>query len=180
MWKGAYNIILANITTIEQIVHSHSATAYRKMSQSNRNGENPWATNQPASEPNKGKQKQQRGTSGALPKKPSAATKKQSDTDRSSTFKPNPKAFEIAQRKHLDAAKRVTAGYESSSDEEELATDELLASVLTGYGGDPSALNRTQQCLETMFQSGAATCLICIATIRRVDHVWQKKKKGNL
>lgn len=133
------------------------------MSNKNRNGANPWGTNQPASEP-KAKQKPQRGGTGAL-------SKKQPSTTQSSSVKPTPNAFEAAQQKHMEAAKRVTAGYESSSDEEELETDKLLASVLTGYGGDQSALSRTQQCLETMFQSGAATCLICIASIRRVDYV---------
>lgn len=141
------------------------------MSKPDRYGDNPWATgNQPpaAETKNKKPKKPQRG---ATTMKPSATTVNPKSSAERAAPAAVPSQFVAAQQKHLGAAKLVTTGYESSSDEEDLATDELLASVLTGYGGDQSALVRTQHCLETMFQSGAATCLICIASIRRVDHV---------
>lgn len=155
------------------------------MSKNNRNEVNPWATTSPSATTGTiRKPKPTRSTSGAPPP-PTAAPKRTSTTSSMSSKidvsaapgKPSPSAsFETAKQQHLEAAKRVTitggGGYESSSDEEDLAADELLATVLKGYGdGDRSALSRTQECLESTFQSGAATCLICIASVRRVDHV---------
>ncbi|KAJ4918555.1 hypothetical protein JOQ06_000115, partial [Pogonophryne albipinna] len=48
----------------------------------------------------------------------------------------------------------------------------ILASTFTTYtdqtGGDASALLRTGQYVNDLFQSGALTCLICIASVKRV------------
>nr|CAD7442488.1 unnamed protein product [Timema bartmani] len=54
-----------------------------------------------------------------------------------------------------------------------------LASCLGSYsqlGGKSEDLGRTQRFLEDAFQSGAATCLICIASVKRNDAVsgWQR------
>lgn len=79
--------------------------------------------------------------------------------------------FKEAQQEHLQAAKKHIQNYESSSDEEDLESDALLESVFKGYDGDRSQLRKTQEFLEHVFQSGAATCLICIATVKRTDYV---------
>lgn len=79
--------------------------------------------------------------------------------------------FKEAQQEHLQAAKKHIQNYESSSEEEDLESDALLESVFKGYDGDRSQLRKTQEFLEHVFQSGAATCLICIATVKRTDFV---------
>jgi len=38
-------------------------------------------------------------------------------------------------------------------------------------GGMNADLGRTQHFLEEVFQSGAATCLICIGSVKRIDPV---------
>lgn len=78
--------------------------------------------------------------------------------------------FKEVQKKHLQAAQKHIEHYESSS-EEELENDSLLESVFKSYGGDKAQLQKTQEFLENAFQSGAATCLICIATVKRTDYV---------
>lgn len=79
--------------------------------------------------------------------------------------------FKEAQMEHIQAAKKHIQNYESSSEEEDLESNALLESVFKGYGGDRSQLRKTQEFLEHIFQSGAATCLICIATVKRTDYV---------
>lgn len=79
--------------------------------------------------------------------------------------------FKEVQKKHIEAAQKHIEAYESSS-EEELEETSLLQSVFKGYGGEKSHLHKTQEFLENVFQSGAATCLICIATVKRTDHIW--------
>lgn len=79
--------------------------------------------------------------------------------------------FKEAQQAHLEKAKKLIEAYEQSSDEEEIESDVLLESVFKSYDGDKSQLHKTQEFLENVFQSGAATCLICIATVKRTDYV---------
>lgn len=79
--------------------------------------------------------------------------------------------FKEAQQAHLERAKKLIDAYELSSDEEEIESDVLLESVFKSYDGDKSQLHKTQEFLENVFQSGAATCLICIATVKRSDYV---------
>lgn len=80
--------------------------------------------------------------------------------------------FLLAQTKHIEAArKHVANNYESSSEEEDMASDSMLASIFKGYTGEKDKLNKTQQFLENVFQSGSAICLICIATVKRADYV---------
>lgn len=80
------------------------------------------------------------------------------------------KNFEEIQKRNIEAAKKHADKYESSS-EEELESDSLLESVFKSYGGDRSQLQKTQEFLENVFQSGTATCLICIASVKRTDYV---------
>jgi len=50
----------------------------------------------------------------------------------------------------------------------------IIGSVLQLYsqiGGKSEDLGRTQRFLEDAFQSGAATCLICIGSVKRNDAV---------
>ncbi|KAJ9591018.1 hypothetical protein L9F63_027774 [Diploptera punctata] len=74
------------------------------------------------------------------------------------------------------SAQHIKQGdYDSSSEEEELESDNILGSVLKNYsqvGGTSEDLGRTQRFLEDAFQSGAASCLICIASVKRNDPVW--------
>ncbi|XP_028824270.1 NF-X1-type zinc finger protein NFXL1-like [Denticeps clupeoides] len=73
----------------------------------------------------------------------------------------------------------------SSSEEEEEEDDDndnmgkrgmILESTFTSYtrqtGGDTSDLVRIRQNLNEAFQSGATTCLICIASVKRTQAVW--------
>lgn len=108
-------------------------------------------------------------------KRPAAQKKQQKSKNVSSnattTADAMAKKFQEAQSKHIEAAKKHIANYESSSDEEELASASLLDSVFKGYGGDKTELQKTQQFLENVFQSGTAICLICIATVKQKDFV---------
>ncbi|XP_022200725.2 NF-X1-type zinc finger protein NFXL1 [Nilaparvata lugens] len=93
-----------------------------------------------------------------------------------------------AEEKFLAAKSRMQASvqkhlhddYNSSSEEDELETDNILNSVLKNYSSlsDDSNvdLGRTQKFLEDAFQSGAAICLICIATVKRPDAIWSCTK----
>ncbi|KAJ9577747.1 hypothetical protein L9F63_005667 [Diploptera punctata] len=85
--------------------------------------------------------------------------------------------FQKAQaRLQASVQKHIKQGdYDSSSEEEELESDSILGSVLKNYsqvGGTSEDLGRTQRFLEDAFQSGAASCLICIASVKRNDPVW--------
>lgn len=84
--------------------------------------------------------------------------------------------FRNAQEKlQASVKKHLQNEYESSSsDEENVEADSILQSVLKNYtqtNGNIRNLGRTQQFLESAFQSGAGICLICIATVRRADTV---------
>lgn len=89
------------------------------------------------------------------------------------------KQFNDIRKKHIEAAKIHTENYESSS-EEELENDSLLESVFKGYGGDKSQLQKTQEFLENVFQSGTATCLVCIASVKRTDYVSLRPKRDDI
>lgn len=99
--------------------------------------------------------------------------------------------FKEARQKHEEYAKKHNMlEYDSSSDEE--LESSMLGkffqttnnwqvthsinkifpeSVFKNYAGDNLELQRTQDFLENVFQSGAATCLICIATVKRTEAV---------
>ncbi|XP_037044387.1 NF-X1-type zinc finger protein NFXL1 [Bradysia coprophila] len=80
--------------------------------------------------------------------------------------------FKEAREKHEEYAKKHNIlDYDSSSDED-LETGSMLESVFKNYAGDNAELQRTQDFLENVFQSGSATCLICIATVKRTEAIW--------
>lgn len=83
------------------------------------------------------------------------------------------KKFNEVQLEHINAAKKHIQNYESSSEEEDdyVEYDKLIQSVFREYNGDQNQLKKTQEFLENVFQSGTATCLICIATVKRSDYV---------
>lgn len=63
----------------------------------------------------------------------------------------------------------------SSSEDEEPFESSVLEGVLQSYtrgGGDCQMLNRTRNLLEESISGRPATCLICIASIKRVDAIW--------
>ncbi|XP_037397326.1 NF-X1-type zinc finger protein NFXL1 [Pygocentrus nattereri] len=98
--------------------------------------------------------------------------------------------FDEIRKSNQAAAQRLAEKpCSSSSEEEEEEEDDddvedgrlgkrgtILQSTLTAYtnhmGGDVSELERTRRCLNEVFQSGAITCLICIASVKRTQAVW--------
>uniref|UniRef100_A0A1B6M9W0 Uncharacterized protein n=1 Tax=Graphocephala atropunctata TaxID=36148 RepID=A0A1B6M9W0_9HEMI len=113
-----------------------------------------------------------RGNKQSQNSKPGNDANKQKPNISSSTSEDK---FQKAKLQMKEAAeKHKLTSYESSSEEEELESENILGSVLKSYaslGGTNEDLGRTQNYLEDAFQSGAAICLICIATVKRNDSV---------
>ncbi|XP_056432252.1 NF-X1-type zinc finger protein NFXL1-like [Gadus chalcogrammus] len=93
--------------------------------------------------------------------------------------------FEEIRKSNMVAAQRLVQSHYSSSssdeEDEEIGTRDakkgkILASTFTTYtvqtGGDVNGLERTNQYVSELFQSGAVTCLICIASVKRIQAVW--------
>uniref|UniRef100_A0A669AZ31 Nuclear transcription factor, X-box binding-like 1 n=1 Tax=Oreochromis niloticus TaxID=8128 RepID=A0A669AZ31_ORENI len=96
--------------------------------------------------------------------------------------------FEEIRKSNQAAAQRLVESHfsSSSSDEDDNSIDDgdhkegkrgkILASTFTTYtnqtGGDATGLQRTGQYVSDLFQSGALTCLICIASVKRTQAVW--------
>uniref|UniRef100_A0A3P9C788 Nuclear transcription factor, X-box binding like 1 n=1 Tax=Maylandia zebra TaxID=106582 RepID=A0A3P9C788_9CICH len=96
--------------------------------------------------------------------------------------------FEEIRKSNQAAAQRLVESHFSSSsdDEDDNSIDDgdhkegkrgkILASAFTTYtdqtGGDATGLQRTGQYVSDLFQSGALTCLICIASVKRTQAVW--------
>ncbi|KAL7863880.1 hypothetical protein AOLI_G00153000 [Acnodon oligacanthus] len=102
--------------------------------------------------------------------------------------------FDEIRKSNQAAAQRLVekpCSFSSDDDDEEEEDDDddddvedgrlgkrgtILQSTLTAYtnqmGGDVSDLERTRQYLNEAFQSGAITCLICIASVKRTQAVW--------
>ncbi|XP_023272195.1 NF-X1-type zinc finger protein NFXL1 [Seriola lalandi dorsalis] len=98
--------------------------------------------------------------------------------------------FEEIRKSNQAAAQRLVESRisSSSSDEDDDDDDDgnvdhkdgkrgkILASTFTTYtdqtGGDATGLVRTGQYVSDLFQSGALTCLICIASVKRTQPVW--------
>ncbi|KAL1517103.1 hypothetical protein ABEB36_000911 [Hypothenemus hampei] len=83
--------------------------------------------------------------------------------------------FKEIQAKHHKTIQKHVENYESSSEEEDLDTVNLLDSILKDYntkGGTSDQLIRTKTFIEDSFISGASTCLICISRIKRDDQIW--------
>ncbi|KAF7248186.1 NF-X1-type zinc finger protein NFXL1 [Varanus komodoensis] len=91
------------------------------------------------------------------------------------------KKFDEIKKANQAAAKKLVEDQFNSSSEEEDEDIEgkhgkILAKTFTTYtnqtDGDASELERTRQYMNDAFQSGAMTCLICIASIKRNQAVW--------
>nr|XP_043877062.1 NF-X1-type zinc finger protein NFXL1 isoform X1 [Solea senegalensis]XP_043877063.1 NF-X1-type zinc finger protein NFXL1 isoform X1 [Solea senegalensis]XP_043877064.1 NF-X1-type zinc finger protein NFXL1 isoform X1 [Solea senegalensis]XP_043877065.1 NF-X1-type zinc finger protein NFXL1 isoform X1 [Solea senegalensis] len=95
--------------------------------------------------------------------------------------------FEEIRKSNQAAAQRLVQSQISSSSSDEDDEDDdgnhkdgkrgkILASTFTIYtdqtGGDVTGLVRTGQYVSDLFQSGALTCLICIASVKRTQPVW--------
>ncbi|XP_037832548.1 NF-X1-type zinc finger protein NFXL1 [Kryptolebias marmoratus] len=94
--------------------------------------------------------------------------------------------FQEIRKSNQAAAQRLVESHVSSSSSDEDNDDDdddgdqqrgkILESTFTSYtvqtGGDSSGLLRTGQYVSDLFQSGALTCLICIASVKRTQPVW--------
>ncbi|XP_030765606.1 NF-X1-type zinc finger protein NFXL1 isoform X2 [Sitophilus oryzae] len=83
--------------------------------------------------------------------------------------------FKEAQAKLQNAVKKHIKDYESSSDEEDIDSTDLIESILKQYsktGGTNDQILKTQTFIEESVLSGAITCLICISRIKRDDQIW--------
>ncbi|KAI4470848.1 nuclear transcription factor x-box binding 1 nfx1 [Holotrichia oblita] len=83
--------------------------------------------------------------------------------------------FTEASRKHQAAAQKYVLDYDTSSEEDELESGNIIKIILKDYtstGAEVNNLKRTRGYLEDAFVSGAATCLICISHIKRSDAIW--------
>ncbi|KAK3912840.1 NF-X1-type zinc finger protein NFXL1 [Frankliniella fusca] len=88
--------------------------------------------------------------------------------------KSNSKFDEARLKMEAAVKKHMVQNYESSDEEDDIQVDPIVGSVLQSYaaiGGSNVDLGRTQHYLEELFQSGAATCLICIGSVKRIDPV---------
>ncbi|XP_077333657.1 NF-X1-type zinc finger protein NFXL1 isoform X1 [Lithobates pipiens] len=93
------------------------------------------------------------------------------------------KKFEEIQRANQAMVRKIVEDNYSSSDEDDDGDEDaegkrnkILDLTFTTYtnqtDGDVSELARTKQYLSEAFQSGAVTCLICIASVKRNQAVW--------
>ncbi|XP_073198218.1 NF-X1-type zinc finger protein NFXL1 isoform X4 [Lepidochelys kempii] len=90
------------------------------------------------------------------------------------------KKFDEIKKANQAAAKKFVEDQFSSSSEEDEDSEgkhgKILAKTFTIYtnqtDGDASELERTRQYVNEAFQSGALTCLICIASVKRNQAVW--------
>ncbi|XP_059473634.1 NF-X1-type zinc finger protein NFXL1 [Neocloeon triangulifer] len=86
--------------------------------------------------------------------------------------------FQAAKAKlESSVQKHLEADSPSSDEDDELQTDNILEKVLQSYtstGG--TDLGRINHFLQEVFQSGAATCLICIGTVKHADAIWSCNK----
>lgn len=83
--------------------------------------------------------------------------------------------FKAAQQKFHDSVKKHIKEYESSSEEEDLDSSNVIEGILKEYsqtGGTDDQVIRTRTFIEESFRSGANTCLICISRVKRDDHIW--------
>jgi NF-X1-type zinc finger protein NFXL1 len=87
--------------------------------------------------------------------------------------------FKEAHGKLQAAIQKHVKGYESSSSEEELESENIIDEIIKNYtntGGKNENLERTKTFLQDSFLSGTATCLICISRIKRDSAVWNCHK----
>uniref|UniRef100_A0A8C4X3S7 Nuclear transcription factor, X-box binding like 1 n=1 Tax=Erpetoichthys calabaricus TaxID=27687 RepID=A0A8C4X3S7_ERPCA len=89
------------------------------------------------------------------------------------------KANQVVAQK-LTADQNFSSSSEDEWEEENIGKHgKILVSTFTTYtdqaGGDFTELERTRQFLNDAFQSGAITCLICIASVKRNQAMWSCK-----
>lgn len=102
-----------------------------------------------------------------------SGTKPSNPWNKSSNIKQNAqKKFNQVQQKQQAALSKFVNSIESSSDEEELAKDNVIDLATKNYSLNGASLGRTQIYLEDALTSGAATCLICISTVKRTQSIW--------
>ncbi|XP_037933957.1 NF-X1-type zinc finger protein NFXL1 [Teleopsis dalmanni] len=85
------------------------------------------------------------------------------------------KLFVKVKEKNLDSAIKCAENFiPSSEDEDELDEKTILSNLYQHYkeSKDSQLLKKTSGILENVLQSGAATCLICIGSVRRTDSIW--------
>ncbi|XP_077301482.1 NF-X1-type zinc finger protein NFXL1 [Arctopsyche grandis] len=84
-----------------------------------------------------------------------------------------PTKFKEASANMQASIQKHVSNYESSSEEEDLEEAQILDSVTGNYIGQGNmSLGKTREFLEQSFQSGAAICLVCIASVKRVQPIW--------
>ncbi|XP_076265116.1 NF-X1-type zinc finger protein NFXL1 [Rhynchophorus ferrugineus] len=106
-------------------------------------------------------------------------SQKQRKNATNSTIRPTLNAaeekFREAHTKLQNAVKKHIKDYESSSEEEDIDSTNLIEEILKQYtktGGTNDEVSRTQTFIEESFLSGATTCLICISRVKRDDQIW--------
>ncbi|KAF5301721.1 hypothetical protein FQA39_LY10652 [Lamprigera yunnana] len=83
--------------------------------------------------------------------------------------------FKQIHEKFQEAVKKHTKEFDSSSEEEELQTSDIIRSISKHYtqsGGTNDNLSRTNAYLTDTVTSGVNICLICISSIKRMDNIW--------
>lgn len=113
---------------------------------------------------NKG-QKPKNPWKNTLPKKNQVETIKNKPSSSENKFKD-------AQKKLQDAVQKHIKEYDSSSDEEEIQADTVISLVVSNYINTGGTVQKTEDYLKDVFQSGASVCLICISKIKRDDEIW--------
>ncbi|XP_022903190.1 NF-X1-type zinc finger protein NFXL1 [Onthophagus taurus] len=83
--------------------------------------------------------------------------------------------FKEATTKFQAAAEKHAKDYDSSSEEEDLESKNVIDGIFKFYtqkGQEIENLGRTKGYVEDSFISGAITCLICISSVKRNDEIW--------
>ncbi|KAG8231256.1 hypothetical protein J437_LFUL011110 [Ladona fulva] len=89
------------------------------------------------------------------------------------TSKPGIKNEKVVETNKASINKQAYSSSEEEDDDNN--SDDILGKVLQTYaqlGGASHDLGRTQLFLEEVFQSGSATCLICISTVGKNEAIW--------
>lgn len=118
--------------------------------------------------------KRGRGGHGGGRPRPQKQTAEPKPATETNIVKDAEKRFEEARAKLQASAQKSIQEYESSSDEEQIESTNVLDSVLKNYQqfGKDLNLGRTGNFLEESFQTNALVCLICIASVKRLDAIW--------
>eukprot|EP00058_Branchiostoma_floridae_P026212 XP_002611702.1 hypothetical protein BRAFLDRAFT_117080 [Branchiostoma floridae] len=120
---------------------------------------------------------QDKRKSGGRGKKQKRSEQGKQESDPQLDYDAAVRKMEAAQKQMQESAQRHLEQYEDSSEEEELDKEKILSSAVQSYnqalGSEEDAdLSHVKQHLVQTCHSGAAVCLICIATIKRNEPVW--------